>query len=90
MITLIADAAIYVNVARPTQKPSSSLTGASSMVAIKPPVPIADLYIMSSIVFSPSQVGGCSDQRLRLLRTRPGRSPLHPMPTYGQQFHQGR
>lgn len=38
-----------MKVARPTQKPSNSFTGESSMVAIKPPVPIVDLYIMSSI-----------------------------------------
>ena len=65
-----------MKVDRPTQKPSSSFTGDSSMVAIKPPVPIVDLYIMSCIVFSPrqGQVGVCSDRRLRLLRTRPGRS----------------
>jgi len=43
LITLIADADIYRKVARPTQKPSTSLTGESSMVAIKPPVPIVDL-----------------------------------------------
>ena len=65
-----------MKVDRPTQKPSNSLTGANSMVAIKPPVPIADLYIISSIAFSrlQGQVGVCSDQRLRLLRTRPGRN----------------
>ena len=76
LITLIADADIYIKVARPTQKPSTSLMGANSMVAINPPVPIVDLYIISCIAFSPSQgqVGVCSDQRLRLLQTRPGRS----------------
>ena len=63
-----------MKVDRPTQKPSTSLIGASSMVAIKPPVPIVDLYIMSCIVFSPRQVGVYSDQQLRLLRTRPGHS----------------
>ncbi len=43
------------------------------MVAIKPPVPIVDLYIMSSIAFSrlQDQVGVCSDQRLMTSRTRP-------------------
>jgi len=65
-----------MKVARPTQKPSSSLIGASSIVAINPPVPIVDLYIMSCIAFSrrQGQVGVYSDQRLRLPRTRPSRS----------------
>jgi len=71
---LIADADIYRKVAKPTQKPSTSLTGASSMVAIKPPVPIADLYIISSIAFSLRQVGVCSGQPLRLLQARPSHS----------------
>ena len=39
-----------MKVAKPTQKPSTSLTGVNSIVAIKPPVPIVDLYIMSSII----------------------------------------
>jgi len=65
-----------MKVERPTQKPSTSLIGASSMVAIKPPVPIVDLYIISCIAFSlrQGQVVVYSDQRLRLLRTRPSRS----------------
>jgi len=55
-----------MKVDRPTQKPSTSLMGASSMVAIKPPVPIVDLYIMSCIAFSPQgQVGVCSSGRGR-------------------------
>ena len=86
MITLIADADIYMKVARPTQKPSSSLMEANSMVAINPPVPIVDLYIMSCIAFSrrQGQVGVYSDLRLMTPRTRPGRSQLRPMPTYDQ------
>jgi len=81
-----------MNVASPTQKPRVPLTGEISMVAIKPPVPIVDLYIMSCISFNRRQgwVGVCSGQRLRTPRTRPGRSQLRPMPTYGQQFRQGR
>jgi len=71
---LIADADIYRKVARPTQKPSTSFTGDSSRVAIKPPVPIADLYIISSIAFSLRQVGVYSDRRLMTPRTRPGHS----------------
>ena len=65
-----------MKVARPTQKPSTSLTGANSMVAINPPVPIVDLYIISCIAFSPSQgqVRVCSDQQLMTPRTRPGHS----------------
>ena len=65
-----------MNVASPTQKPRVPLTGESSTVAIKPPVPIVDLYIMSCIVFSPrqDQVKVCSDQRLMTPRTRPGRN----------------
>ena len=43
MITLIADADIYIKVASPTQKPRVPLTGESSTVAIKPPVPMIDL-----------------------------------------------
>ena len=74
MITLIADADIYIKVASPTQKPRVPLTGESSTVAIKPPVPIVDLYIMSCISFSRRQAGVCSGQRLRLPRTHPGRS----------------
>ena len=74
MITLIADADIYIKVASPTQKPRVPLTGESSTVAIKPPVPIVDLYIMSCISFSRRQVGVCSDQRLMTPRTCPGRS----------------
>ena len=74
LITLIADADIYMKVARPTQKPSSSLMEANSMVAINPPVPIVDLYIMSCIAFILRQVGVCSGQRLMTPRTRPGRS----------------
>jgi len=72
----MADADIYRKVARPTQKPSTSFTGESSMVAIKPPVPIVDLYIISSIAFSrrQGQVGVCSDRQLMTPRTRPGRS----------------
>ena len=81
-----------MKVARPTQKPSSSLMGANSIVAINPPVPIVDLYIMSSIAFSrlQDQVGVCSDQQLMTSRTRPSRSQLRPMPTYGQWFRPGR
>ena len=65
-----------MNVASPTQKPRVPLTGESSTVAIKPPVPIVDLYIMSCIAFNRrrDQVGVYSDQRLRLPRTRPSRS----------------
>jgi len=74
MITLMADADIYMNVASPTQKPRVPLTGEISTVAIKPPVPIVDLYIMSCISFNLRQVGVCSDQRLMTPRTRPGRS----------------
>ena len=76
MITLMADADIYMKVASPTQKPSSSLMEANSMVAINPPVPIVDLYIISCIAFSrrQGQVGVYSDQRLMTPRTRPGRS----------------
>jgi len=72
----MADADIYMNVASPTQKPRVPLTGEISTVAIKPPVPIVDLYIMSCIAFSrlQDQVGVCSDQRLMTPRTRPGRS----------------
>jgi len=73
-----------MNVASPTQKPRVPLTGEISTVAIKPPVPIVDLYIMSCISFNRRQVGVCSGLRLRLPRTRPDRSPLRPMPTYGQ------
>ena len=77
-----------MKVARPTAKPSTSLTGASSMVAIKPPVPIVDLYIISCIAFSlrQGQVGVCSDQPLMPSRNHLGRSPLHPMPRCGQWF----
>ena len=74
MITLIADADIYMNVASPTQKPRVPLTGEISTVAIKPPVPIVDLYIMSCISFNLRQVGVCSGLRLMTPRTRPGRS----------------
>ena len=65
-----------MNVASPTQKPRVPLTGEISTVAIKPPVPIVDLYIMSCIAFIrlQGQVGVCSDQRLMTPRTRPGRS----------------
>jgi len=65
-----------MKVDRPTQKPSTSLTGDSSRVAIKPPVPIADLYIISSIAFNrrQGQVGVYSGQLLMTPRTRPGRS----------------
>ena len=74
-----------MKVAKPTQKPSTSLMGANSIVAINPPVPIVDLYIMSSIAFSPQERAGvCSDQQLMPSRTRPSRSQLRPMPTYGQ------
>jgi len=77
-----------MNVASPTQKPRVPLTGEISTVAMKPPVPIVDLYIMSCISFSrlQGQVGVYSDLRLMTPRTRPGRSQLRPMPTYGQQF----
>ena len=65
-----------MNVASPTQKPRVPLTGEISTVAIKPPVPIVDLYIMSCIVFSPrqGQVGVCSGLRLMTPRIRPSRS----------------
>ena len=63
-----------MNVASPTQKPRVPLTGEISTVAIKPPVPIVDLYIMSYIAFSLRQVGVCSGLRLMTPRTRPGRS----------------
>ena len=81
-----------MNVASPTQKPRVPLTGEISTVAIKPPVPIVDLYIMSCISFSrrQGQVGVCSGLRLMTPRTRPGRSQLRPMPTYGQWFRLGR
>ena len=74
MITLMADADIYMKVASPTQKPRVPLTGESSTVAIKPPVPIVDLYIMSCISFNRRQVGVYSGQRLMTPRTHPGRS----------------
>ena len=48
-----------MNVASPTQKPRVPLTGEISTVAIKPPVPIVDLYIMSCIVFNQ-----CNPRRL--------------------------
>ena len=65
-----------MNVASPTQKPRVPLTGEISTVAIKPPVPIVDLYIMSCIAFNrrQDQVGVYSDLRLMTPRTRPGRS----------------
>ena len=65
-----------MNVASPTQKPRVSLTGEISMVAIKPPVPMVDLYIISCIAFSrlQDQVGVCSGLQLMTPRTRPGRS----------------
>ena len=76
MITLMADADIYMNVASPTQKPRVPLTGEISTVAIKPPVPMVDLYIMSCISFNrrQGQVGVCSDLRLMTPQTRPGHS----------------
>ena len=79
-----------MNVASPTQKPRVPLTGEISTVAIKPPVPIVDLYIMSCIAFNLRQVGVCSDQRLMTPRTRPGHSQLRPMPTYGHRFQLGK
>jgi len=65
-----------MNVASPTQKPRVPLTGEISTVAIKPPVPIVDLYIMSCITFSlrQGQVKVYSDQRLMTSQNRPGRS----------------
>ena len=65
-----------MNVASPTQKPRVPLTGEISTVAIKPPVPIVDLYIMSCIAFSrlQGQVGVCSGLQLMTPRTRPGRN----------------
>jgi hypothetical protein len=52
------------------------LTGEISTVAIKPPVPMVDLYIMSCISFNrrQDQVGVCSGLRLMTPRTRLGRS----------------
>jgi len=65
-----------MNVASPTQKPRVPLTGEISTVAIKPPVPMIDLYIISCIAFSrlQDQVGVCSGLQLMTPRTRPGRS----------------
>jgi len=81
-----------MNVASPTQKPRVPLTGEISTVAIKPPVPIVDLYIMSCILFNriQGQVGVCSGLQLMTPRTRPGRSQLRPMPTYGHRFQLGK
>ena len=65
-----------MKVASPTQKPRVPLTGEISTVAMKPPVPIVDLYIISCIAFNrrQGQVGVCSGLRLMTPRTRPGRS----------------